>query len=277
MNKLNLKMILVLLTGLIITATSCQKNQDTPTSDTSFSSDDSFAELMYDDVSNMTDEAYDLGSEDLKSGGKHRYYLSPCATITLDSTADPRKIIIDFGEQNCLCNDGKYRRGKILVTFTGKYKKEESVKTVWFENYFVNDNQVDGQKVSTHEGMNEDGFIVFNTEVTGIIHLANDGGTLMWNASKTRTWIEGFKTKMVKDDIYLIDGKADGTKPAGYTWSKEIKESLRKEMTCRWIVKGIVEIKPLDKPIRILNYGDGDCDNEATVEIDGVIYTIMLK
>ena len=277
MNQIKIKQLLAISLSLAIFMTSCQKDEATPDGDTGFSNDDAFAEGIFDDVSNIADEAYDLGSDNLKSGNELTVYLGSCAEITLDTVADPRELIIDFGEENCLCNDGKYRRGKIIISFTGRYKKPGSVITTGFDDYYVNDHQVDGTKVVTNMGENEDGNPYFSIVVTGVVYLADDGGTLSWNANKTRTWVEGYETRRIRDDVYLIDGSADGIRPSGITWEREIVNALRKEMNCRWIVSGTVEITPEDRPTRILDYGDGTCDNIATVIINGVTYTITLR
>lgn len=275
--KTRIKLIFIAFLGLGILASSCKKDETDPTNDTSYASDDVFAESIFDDVSNIGDEAYEMGSSNLKSGDGDKIFLSPCATVTLDTTVSPRVLTIDFGEENCLCNDGRYRRGKILISFTGRYKKPGSVITTGFDNYFVNDNQVDGTKVVTNMGKNDDNQPYFSVIVTGVIYLKNDGGTISWNATKTRTWIEGYFTKFIRDDVYLIEGEAEGIRPSGLTWEREIINPLRKELNCKWIVSGTIELRPQDKPVRLLDYGDGSCDNVATVIIDGVTYTITLK
>lgn len=275
--KTTIKLIFIAFLGLGILASSCKKDETDPANDTSYASDDVFAESIFDDVSNIGDEAYEMGSSNLKSGDGDKIFLSPCATVTLDTTVSPRVLTIDFGEENCLCNDGRYRRGKILISFTGRYKKPGSVITTGFDNYFVNDNQVDGTKVVTNMGKNDDNQPYFSVVVTGVIYLKNDGGTISWNATKTRTWIEGYFTKFIRDDVYLIEGEAEGIRPSGLTWEREIINPLRKELNCKWIVSGTIELRPQDKPVRLLDYGDGSCDNVATVIIDGVTYTITLK
>lgn len=275
--KTAIKLIFITFLGLGILATSCKKDVTNPSDDTSIASDDVFAESIFDDVSNIGDEAYEMGSSKLKSGDGDKIFLSPCATVTLDTTASPKVLTIDFGEENCLCNDGRYRRGKILISFTGRYKKPGSVITTGFDNYFVNDNQVDGTKVVTNMGKNDDNQPYFSVVVTGVIYLKNDGGTISWNATKTRTWVEGYTTKFIRDDVYLIEGEAEGVRPSGLTWEREIINPLRKELNCKWIVSGTIELRPQDKPVRLLDYGDGSCDNVATVIIDGVTYTITLK
>ncbi len=47
----------------------------------------------------------------------------------------------------------------------------------------------------------------------------------------------------------------------------EITEALRNESSCRYIVSGIIEMND-GTDSAILNYGDGTCDNIATVNIN---------
>ena len=276
MKTINFKWMLVIILGLVITVTSCKKEASNPNDDTSVSQDDSFAEGIYDEVTNIVDEAYDLSSNGLKSATAETIFLGPCVTISLDTTVYPRELTIDFGEENCLCNDGKYRRGKIIVSFTGKYRRPGTVITTGFDSFFVNDNQIDGTKVVTNMGKNDDGHPYFTVNVTGVIYKANDGGTLSWNADKIREWIEGYTTRKFRDDVYLIYGSADGIRPNGDTWEREIINPLRVQLNCRFIVSGTMEIRPAGMSVRLLDFGDGECDNIATILIDGVTYTIYL-
>ncbi len=255
---------------------SCQKNDDIQTEDNAFVKEDSYAENIFTSVSDIADEAYDMKTGHLKSTEINRIFLSECATVTLDTTVMPRVLTIDFGEENCLCNDGRYRRGKIIITFNGRYRFPGTVITHGFDNFYVDDNQVDGTKVLTNMGENENGNIYFSIEVVGVIHLANNGGTISWNSSREREWIQGYDTPNRWDDIYLITGNADGIRPNGFTWEREIINPLRVELACRFIVSGTVEMRPEGRPARILDFGNGDCDNIATVIVNGVTYTIYL-
>jgi len=276
MKNLTFTLTLIVLISMGIFVTSCSKKEENnPSADTSISQDNAFAQSIFDNVTNIADEAYSKGSSNLKST-EDLIFLGPCATIWLDTTVDVRTIIIDFGEENCLCNDGRYRRGKILVSFTGRYWNPGTVITTGFDHYFVNDNQVDGTKVVTNMGLNDQGHPVFNIDVTGIIYLANNDGTLSWNSERNREMIEGYNTNTKWDDIYQITGSANGIRPNGTTWKTEIVNPLRRELVCRFVVSGTVNIIPQGLSTRVFDFGDGDCDNIATLTIDGVTYTIFL-
>lgn len=278
--KTKIQILAALIIGFGLLMTSCNKkdvNTPNPDNNTTYSQDNSFAESVYDNVTNIGDEAYDYASNgNMKSTDAESIFLGPCATVTLDTTVSPRELIIDFGDENCLCNDGKYRRGKIIISFTGRYRRPGTVITTGFDNYFVNDNNVDGTKVVTNMGLNDSGHLYYNISVTGVIYKALDGGTLSWNSTRVREWVEGADTRKRRDDVYLITGDGNGIRPNGKTWEIEIINALRIELNCRWIVSGSVEIRPQGHSTRLLDYGDGTCDNIATVIIDGVTYTIFL-
>ncbi len=274
MKKINLLIALVMLVGL--TFTSCKKDAESTSVDTSTASDETLADRIYENVSNISDEAYALKSSNLKSEETSHLFLGNCAVVTLDTLAFPLTMTVDFGDENCLCNDGHYRRGQIQVSFTGRYRAEGTVITHGFNDYYVDDNRVEGTKVVTNMGLNTEAHLEYQIEVVGVIFIANTDDSFSWNSSRTREWVEGADTYTLWDDVYLISGNSEGIRVNGEIWQRITLEPLRKELGCRHIVSGIIEITPTERPVRTLDYGSGDCDNVATVTVNGVIYTIML-
>lgn len=266
----------IIFASLLVFNTGCNK-EDIQLEDSKLTQDDAYAEITFENVSDMANEAYDMGTgNQLKLFPGNRMFLSECATVTLDTVSFPHVMTIDFGDENCLCHDGKYRRGKIIMTFTRRYREPGTVITHTFEDYFVNDKSVQGTKIVTNMGENEDGNLYFTIEVEGIIE-KEDGSTFSWNSSRVREWIQGSDTRTRWDDIYLITGTASGTRPSGLSWEQEIILPLRVELACRFIVSGSIEIRPQDRPVRLLDYGNGDCDNEATVTVNDEVFIIYLK
>lgn len=275
MKKKNVLIAIVALLSVGMIISSCNKDQASV--DNSAASDDSFAEALFDNVNDVANEAYAIATGSFKSSDDGiRLFLGECTTITLDTIGFPLTMTIDFGDVNCLCNDGRYRRGAIVISFTGRYRHAGTVITHGFVDYFVNDNQVDGTSVLTNMGFNTDGHLTYSIEVVGVIHRANNGGTLSWNSSRTREWIEGANTGNRMDDVYLITGTADGITTYGSTWSREVITPLRKELSCKYIVSGTFQMVPQDRPVRIIDFGTGECDNIITVLVNGETYTIYL-
>lgn len=262
--------------ALIFSLTGCRREFFLADSDTSPAADFSMAETYYNDAANISDEAATTGDVEFLKSGQDSY--TGCFTVTRDTLSSPRVVTIDFGSSNCMCNDGRNRRGKIIVTYTGAYRAAGTVITVSYDNYFVNDNQLLGTHTITNMGTNGSGNVYYTVDVNGQVALSN-GGTVTWTSSRTREWIAGYSTPECSDDIYSITGSASGTRANGMQVTAVITSPLIRNMdpNCRrHFTQGVIEITPENHPVRILDYGNGDCDNTATVTINGNTYTIML-
>lgn len=261
---------------LLLIVSACKKETAEQISDNKLANDDATAEAIFDEVSEMSDQAFLLGSNGSKNSSAHGSRLGNCATITIDTTVMPHVMTIDFGDENCLCGDGKWRRGQIIVTFTGPYHQPGTVITHGFDEYYVNDNHVEGSKVMTNLGPNSEGHPEYQTVVDGTVTLNNNQVVISWQASRLRTWIEGFDTNVWYDNVFLITGSGSHSHSNGGGFTRTILVPLRKELSCHHFVSGIVETVPENRPTRTLDYGDGTCDNIATVTIGNNTFIIRL-
>jgi hypothetical protein len=258
------KAALVLSIGAITLSSGCMKALKESTVS---AEDHALAEGTYNDVHQITNEAANGSVSSFKTD-EDASTLSACATITHDSTSSPRHLTIDFGAVNCLCLDGRYRRGKILVSYTGHYRDAGSVHDISFDNYYVNDNKVSGTKTVTNMGLNSAGHSYFSIHVDGTIEKA-DGRTVTWVSDRQREWLAGESTSTKLDDVYLITGSASGTTADGDHFTANITVPLRKALACRWIESGSIEFTPGSKPTRTIDFGTGSCDDEATISARG--------
>lgn len=256
----------------------CKKDNNEKDTDTQLASDNALASKIFNDIQDIADEAGNNGTVNTFIMLDEASLLSSCATVNKDTITIPHRITIDFSSTNCLCKDGNYRRGQIYIDFTGKYKDSGATHTISFNNYFVNDNQVSGSKTVTNEGRNSHGHLSFTIIVNGTIILANNVGTITWTANRTREWLAGENTAIRNDDIYLITGIESGTRASGKSYSSIITKPLRREISCQFhhFVSGTIEITPTGKATRTLDYGNGVCDDEANVTINGTSYNIKL-
>ncbi|HLG03654.1 MAG TPA: hypothetical protein VI731_08675 [Bacteroidia bacterium] len=272
--------LLLAATALFFTGCKKEKEED---NDTSAAADNAFAESTYNDVTNIADEAGISGSvSNYRLGADGTGILSACATITFDtlSSADQDTIHIDFGPTNCTCNDGRMRRGEILVYYTGAYRDSASMHTITFNNYFVNDNQVLGTKTVTNQGHNASGNLVYFIDVNGQIILANNGGAISWISQRYREWTQGESTLPWNDDMYSVTGSASGTGANGNSFTVQITNPLIRNMQIgcrRHFVQGTFVLTPSNKPARTVDFGNGTCDDIATVTVNNHTYTIHLR
>ena len=281
------KKILVLFIIAVSTSISiigCKKKNNSVTDvDTSAASDNSTADAAFNDVQNISDQAakgalvfYSTLYNGTDSHIDATSAKSSCAAITHDSISTPHILTIDFGATNCLCTDGRYRRGIINVSYTGHYRDSASVHTTTFTNYFIDNNQLLGTKTVTNNGHNSSGHLTFTIVVDGQVIKASGGGTHTWQANRVREWMAGESTSAWLDDVYTITGYSTGTSVSGATYTSIITTPLHRALNCRWFDSGVVEVTPAGKPVRIINYGGGTCDNQATVTIGGTVYPITL-
>lgn len=208
---------------------------------------------------------------------KNVYEKSNCATVYHDTSSSPKVLTIDFGSVNCLCNDGRNRRAEVIVSYEGRCRGTNSMHTISFNDYYVNDNQVLGTKTVLNNGLNSDGKINFSIEVDGSIVKSNSTDTIVWVSSITSTWEEGHSTTFNwLDDVYTITGNASGVNSAGISYTINITSPLRMALNCRWISSGAIEVKPEGKLKRLVDYGAGSCDASATITIAGISFPIVL-
>jgi len=280
--KNNLKYTLLLAAAFSLVLNSCNKKDDID-NDTASAKNESTAEKTFNEVNDIADQAAKNGNlSGFKIEGSDGILASDCAIITIDtsssvSAANPDTVIIDFGT-GCVGNDGKNRTGKIIVSATGRYRDVGTIITITPVNYTVNGNAVSGFRRVTNAGPNASNQPTFQIEVNGTIVLANGGGTINWTANRTRTWLEGFNTPGIfNDDVFSVTGGSNGTKVSGATWTSVINTPLVHKRICRQIVSGTMTVTPSDKPVRSIDFGNGDCDNQVSVTINGNTYTIIVQ
>lgn len=193
-----------------------------------------------------------------------RLRIGFCATITVtpnDSTY-PKTVTIDFGD-GCLCADGKFRKGAIILYFTGPIRRTGSVLTITLRDFYLNRAHIEGTKVISN--LSENGDTKFTVQVTGGKVTFPNGRGYSYEGLKYVKQIEGGSTRIVRDDVYNIEGRSKTTFSNGVTINLNTESPLVKKVACPWISDGLLKIKINDR-VLFLNYGapsNGDCDNKA--------------
>ncbi len=267
----------------------CKKEKTTELEfDTQTSRDNSLAESTFNDVNNIANQAIENGQSGLLTyrNQEDNSLLSTCATVTVtpDSSGHGGSLDVDFGQSSCYCRDYRYRRGIIHVVYTGGYRDSGTVITTTFNNYYVgrdssNMFKVTGTKTVTNRGHNNDQHLWFTVNVSGQLENRN-GQILSWSSQRQREWIAGESTSGINgwlDDQYYITGSASGTNFEGNTFSVNITKKLWIALDCGYVKEGIFELTPGGKPTRTLDYGNGVCDDSATVTVNGSSFGIRLQ
>ena len=197
------------------------------------------------------------------------------------NSIDTNTLIINFGTTNCLHN-GKLRKGKVVTNYTGRYHDPLSVMTTTFDNYYVNNNLVQGERVATNQGRNMDNNMWFTIAVKDASIITNNG-MINWSSNRTREWVSGITTYGdITDDKYKVTGSANGVGVNNNSFSVEIIDTLNIELGCILnspcvIKSGAAKISPNGYDNRIINYGDLLCDCNFDITINGTNYPIVVN
>lgn len=192
-----------------------------------------------------------------------------CATVTVTpQNSFPKTIVIDFGAGGCVSADGIGRKGKINITLSDYVHNPGSTAVLTFDNYYTAGFKVEGAitwtNTSTANGVS------WTRQITNGRVIEPLGG-YYWTHEGTKnvTQTAGANTPLnLLDDVYSVTGNHTVTNPAGKTRTVTILEALEKKTTCHNVTKGKMKIQGATH-FAILDYGDGTCDNIATITIDG--------
>jgi hypothetical protein len=266
----------LLLVGSFAILVACKKNTSTenPTTESTAiatsANDDNTADAAFMDLKEITDQT---GIEATTKGLDSTKY--PCVKITtaIDTVLKTITATVDFGTENCLCKDGKYRRGKIQVKVSGNKNTIGSSIVYTTSDYYVNDNGVSGTKTVTVVDDHSFRIVVLNGKVTKA-----DGGVITWNTDRTRTMTAGKETPLdFTDDVFEISGTSYGTNAAGNAYKFTTITPLVKANGCQWIKSGKLKIERAGKLDATVDYGDGACDDQGTITVGTVTKTVTLK
>ena len=193
-----------------------------------------------------------------------RARIGDCATITVtpnDSTY-PKTVTIDFGD-SCRGLDGKLRSGKLVLHFTGPYRRPGSVVTLSFVNYHVNHKHIEGTKV--FRNLSEPPVHKWSIEILDGKITFPGGRGYRYEGIKTVKQIAGMLTGIVRDDIYQITGRSKTVFNNSTTVDINTEDPLIKKLNCPWISEGTLRIK-INVRVLALDFGfpnNGNCDNKA--------------
>ncbi len=271
----NLKIVAMPLLALLFVTSSCNKDEDDVQADSTDVAQEVAASFnMDEDIENMAVMGIE-GDLDAKTSTIQSVY-GKCATVTYDSTGTQHILTIDFGSQNCQGHDFRMRRGILVVRFEKRPFDPGSVYTITSNGYAVNDWEINGTKTVTYQGLNSNDQPY--SDLTAELTITRpDGKVITWNSTRQRNWVEGFGDFNAANNVLSITGTASGTTASGVAFTTTITKGLRIESSCSNIVSGTLEISGPTFSTRTIDYGNGDCDRQATLSINGNTSTFLLR
>ncbi|MFH0893236.1 MAG: hypothetical protein V2A54_02270 [Bacteroidota bacterium] len=278
-----LRKVVIMIAVSSLSITGCKKDESKNNNDHRSGQDQSSAQVLFNDVLHQMDKVYNESSQSGFKVGNTKS-LSECVSVSITPEGTdiwPKTVVLDYGSSNCLCTDGKNRRGKITGFFSGPYREEGAVITITLQDYFENDVFVEGTERITNQGRNNAQYgrnLVYKVEVVAA-RFTNDEGSATWNSTSTHEWIEGESTEGLEwqDDVYMVDGIAYGTDIKGKSYSGKTTKAMRCALDCQWIQSGSVEITSDENITFSVDYGSGNCDNKATINYKGLIIPFSMR
>lgn len=275
--KMNKRVFFVVI-AVVLFAASCKQDKSNGLTDVDdnggYASDASRIELINNDIISISDAAcFNYNGAFLRTTG----VIGTCAIVATDTASLPHRIHISFGATDCVCLDGKKRRGNIIITYNGHYIDTGSVHTVSFENYYQDDIQILGKINFTRVDTTIIGNWYYLVSVDDSLNPAPNQ-YIGWKGTLLRRWIAGAATGDRNDDVLSISGNATLTRANLHQFGFNIATPLKFSLGingCYYCQSGVVNVAGYNGP-RVLNYGNGSCDNQAQLNIGLVPYQIFL-
>ncbi|MBI3511738.1 MAG: hypothetical protein HY064_13845 [Bacteroidetes bacterium] len=278
--------------------TACRK--DETEEETSSSEDHAMLERTDHDITSMSGQAADITGSSLsnyRTGADESILSNGCATITRDSANHTVTITFNGGT----CQDGRTRSGSLLIDYSAStngamhYRDPGFVCSVTSNNYVVDGNAVNIiTKVITNT--TPFGFDALTTNLTWhiVAHVSvtkSAGGTIDWNCDRTKELLNTSDANVYHGSAQPISwnlarigltGSSHGTCADGESFTGNITSQLIRDFGgCNIggkypIIQGAIDFTKGTRPVRHIDFGNGACDDLATVTVNNHTRTITL-
>jgi hypothetical protein len=293
-----LRHISVLVAMIFIFLASCQKdNSILSSTDTQNVNAESASSSYVSEISDMSTTAVGGVSTTQYAGG--RVEAEPvtglaliddrfkCATVTITRTGTklhPVGTITITFDGTCADKRGIKRSGNIVITYNGRRWMPGSYWTIQFVNFYRNDTHIEGKDSVTTQISSDSLHLQFQSILTGGQITFGDGKTMTRDHNLIREW---FRAPLPINDEWhtLKGGTASGKCKDGDTYQMQITKDLIHKVACLedkvFIpvsgTKVITVTKSNTTEQYTVDYGDGTCDNNITVTLNGKEKTITVN
>jgi hypothetical protein len=203
------------------------------------------------------------------------------ATVTLEPTgtnplAPQGRIIIDFGTGKT-DPAGVTRRGRILLSYRGLRFVPQSTTELTFDNYFVNNVKIEGTRTVRTTALDNTS-ITFEVTDAGGKAIFPDGRTITREASLVLRLTFGANAG---NSFWSLTGTMRGVTREGSEYRLVIERALIYKAECLAAkvnvpVEGIA-VLTVGTLAMTVDYGNGACDNLATLTVGGVSQEITVN
>ena len=299
--NIHLKMFALMVLGMLLTV-SCRKNdpepepEPEPDTEQTTAMDNNISELIAGDIESMGSQASENGGlSTYKTTGSAALSMAPCATVSLNN----KIVTVDFGA-GCLGLDGRIRTGKLFFDYSASspntavyYRNPGFAASVTSQNYSVDGYQVNILNKSIRNTSQANANLTWSITANIQITKPGNAGTITWSCNRTKELVNTSDTSCYKGQsvainwqraIVKLNGSSSGTNAKNESFTATASNLVR-DFNCapdqakpkrHPFISGTLNYTPGQRPARLINYGSGTCDQNATITVNGVTYNITL-
>jgi len=269
------KLALFSIVASALVAVSCDKNDDADDNGgVNFTAEDTTRAAQADNVVegtlNIMENAYVEGVEGRSSNVS---LFTNCAEITILPDGQGGTIIVDFGE-SCTLNNGAVVSGIINLEY-GPFTGGSRTIDYTFQDFTYNNNGVSGGGQIVRQIANQNGNPQSTVNESIVVSFPGTTVTATRDGLRIAEWIEGVGSGTWIDNVYSITGNWTTQFTNGFSRSGEVSTPLIRKLSCIYLVSGILEIQQ-EGLTGSIDWGDGECDNLATLIFNGQEFPIVL-
>ncbi len=269
--------------GAIFTIGSCSK--DNNSADSILTSADALAANKMDnaanDVSDIVEDVYfqQYPSSAGKNSATSVSALPLCTTVSVPTTTSTSSWERTVTFTNCTFN-GNVLNGQIIVSGALPLPNANTLATAGytinyqFVNFTHNAILIEGNRSITRKfassqlSANNHPIHIMQLNMTATFP---NGDVYTRVGTRTRECVENFGDGILINNVYKIYQSITNTRPNGAQHSHVVLETspLKINMACQYkVISGVLTITGPSNSA-VIDYGNGDCDNNATIAING--------
>ncbi|WP_418263974.1 hypothetical protein [Flavobacterium faecale] len=261
--------------GLCISCDSNDKAVDNSPLTIEDAQTESKIDAAIEDVSNIVEDQYATQqASTAKPSVANPRNLPECAVVSFELINNTYTRTVDFGTTGCTLANGNTIKGKIIISFSKDLSAPSKTLSYTLENFYHNGRLIQGnrtieltKKATTH--LNEVHPVsTLNIDMTVTFE---NGKIYTRKGTRTREIIEGYNTPQLTDNVLIVTGNHTTSYPNGTTITSTIDPRLRFLGNCvyHFPVSGKITIVKNNNQ-GVIDFGDGTCDNKATITIQGI-------
>jgi hypothetical protein len=198
-------------------------------------------------------------------------HIDSCVTVSVSSNSYPREIVIEYIEGCSMHHHDKH--GKVIINLSDTITNQGALQTITYQDFYIDSVKVDLTASLENRGKNESGNWVIEKNYTQTI--TKNEQTFVRTNHEIIEWVSGYETTDKADNVYYISGSGKVVLNDTATYSKTITTPLLFDASCEYIKSGVVELNRRGN-VSVIDYGDGTCDDKATITTNGITEEIDL-